>query len=91
MKQFSFSVLHALAGWLRQDHPRFLWFSGAAILIFRAELGIYLGQLLLLEIVTKRLSFTRLLKHGVPAGIVLLGMDFFIPFITLKSNFLYVS
>ena len=44
-------------------------------MIFRAELGLYLGQLLLLEIVSKRLSITRLFKHGVPAGITLLGMD----------------
>ena len=73
MELLSFSVLLALAHWLRQNHGRFIWYSGAAILIFRAELGIYLGQLLLLELIATRLTLTKLLKHGVPAGIVLLG------------------
>ena len=62
-------------------------------MIFRAELGIYLGQLLLLEIITKRLSFTKLLKHSVPAGIALLGMcreycnSIFSSFFFFKSDF----
>lgn len=68
------SVLLALAGWIRGQHIRFLWCSGAAILIFRAELLIYLGQILLLELFSRRLSLKKLMVHAVPAAIILIGM-----------------
>ena len=66
-------MLLSLACWLRGDHAKFLCFSGIAIVIFRAELGIYLGQILVLELVTQRLTVGKLLKVGVPAGILILG------------------
>ncbi|XP_076090989.1 dol-P-Man:Man(7)GlcNAc(2)-PP-Dol alpha-1,6-mannosyltransferase-like [Mytilus galloprovincialis] len=67
-------VLLALGGWLRGQHIRFLWCSGAAILIFRAELTLYLGQILLIELFSKRLSFKKLLTYGVPAAVTLIGL-----------------
>ena len=71
-------MLLSLACWLRGDHTKFLWFSGIAIVIFRAELGIYLGQILVLELVTQRLTVGKLLKVGVPAGILILGEFMFL-------------
>ncbi|KAK3102542.1 hypothetical protein FSP39_012075 [Pinctada imbricata] len=66
-------VLLAFASWLRQQHMRFLWFSGAAILIFRAELAMYLGIILLTELASGRLPFKKFVLTCIPAGIVLLG------------------
>ena len=71
---FLFSVLLALAGWLRDQHIRFLWYSGTAVLIFRAELALYLGQILIIELFFKRLTIQRLLKNGIPAAVFLVGM-----------------
>ena len=68
------SVLFALKVWLKQQHKSFLWLSGAAILIFRAELSLFLGILLLLDIVRQRVSIITVIKTVLPAAVVLLGM-----------------
>ncbi|XP_022299232.2 dol-P-Man:Man(7)GlcNAc(2)-PP-Dol alpha-1,6-mannosyltransferase-like isoform X2 [Crassostrea virginica] len=67
-------VLLALAAWLKQNHAQFLWTSGAAIIIFRSELAVFLGLILAAEIFSKRLSIVTLLKHVIPAGLFLLGL-----------------
>ncbi|KAL4226476.1 dolichyl-P-Man:Man(7)GlcNAc(2)-PP-dolichol alpha-1 [Mactra antiquata] len=67
-------VLFALRSWLNQSHVSFMWLSGAAILIYRSELTIFLGILLLLDLFWRRLSVLNLLKIGIPAGIILLGL-----------------
>ena len=70
---FSVSVLLSLAGWLRGKHFQFLWCSGVAILIFRAELSLYLGQILLSELFNRRLTIQKLLLCAIPAAIILIG------------------
>ncbi|XP_048739717.2 dol-P-Man:Man(7)GlcNAc(2)-PP-Dol alpha-1,6-mannosyltransferase-like isoform X2 [Ostrea edulis] len=67
-------VLLALAAWIKQNHGQFLWISGAAIIIFRSELAVYLGLILAAEVFSKRLTITALLKHVIPAGIILIGL-----------------
>lgn len=67
------SVLLALAAWIKQNHTQFLWISGAAIIIFRSELAVFLGLILAAEIFSRRLSIGKLLKNVVPAGFLLLG------------------
>lgn len=67
------TVLLALAAWIKQNHGQFLWISGAAIIIFRSELAVYLGLILAAEVFSKRLTITALLKHVIPAGIILIG------------------
>lgn len=70
---FSWTVLLALAAWIKQNHTQFLWISGAAIIIFRSELAVFLGLILAAEIFSRRLSIGKLLKNVVPAGFFLLG------------------
>lgn len=67
-------VLLALAAWIKQNHTQFLWISGAAIIIFRSELAVFLGLILAAEIFSRRLSIGKLLKNVVPAGFFLLGL-----------------
>lgn len=49
-------VLLAINSWLRRENKRFLAFSGAAIIIFRAELLILLGLFLLYDIFHQRIT-----------------------------------
>ncbi|XP_066249704.1 dol-P-Man:Man(7)GlcNAc(2)-PP-Dol alpha-1,6-mannosyltransferase isoform X1 [Euwallacea similis] len=61
-------VLLALEGWLRGDSKSFILFSGAAIIIFRAELALFLGILLLYDLYYDRISIKRLLQIAAPGG-----------------------
>jgi alpha-1,6-mannosyltransferase len=54
-ENFFFSVLLALQSWVKQQHAKFVYFSAAAIVIFRAELAMFLGVLLLIELFSQRL------------------------------------
>lgn len=67
------AVLLALTAWLRQSWARFLRLSALAILVFRAELSLLLGLVLLLLLATRRLSVARTLRCAVPAGVLCLG------------------
>jgi len=70
---FISKVLLALKSWLHQHPVPFLWLSGAAILIFRSELALFLGLFLLMDLVSKRLSIVTVVMTTVPAAFVLLG------------------
>ncbi|KAK9891148.1 hypothetical protein WA026_013464 [Henosepilachna vigintioctopunctata] len=67
-------VLLALNSWLKNENRNFILFSGAAIIIFRAELALFLGILLLYDLYHKRLSVKQLFQYGIPAGLGFLGM-----------------
>ncbi|KAJ9588694.1 hypothetical protein L9F63_018008, partial [Diploptera punctata] len=67
-------VLLALHSWIKQDHAKFIYFSGAAIIIFRAELALFLGILLLIELASQQLHPLKLLKLSVPAGLIFLSL-----------------
>ena len=70
-------VLHAFAFWLSGRNILLVWTSAFAILIFRSELVILLGSILLQEVFLKRrLSFTRTLAHGLTASFIAIGTNF---------------
>lgn len=67
-------VLLAINYWLRREQRKFLIFAGASIIIFRVELVILLGLLLLYDLFHKRISIKELIMIGVPTGIGLVAL-----------------
>jgi len=57
-------VLHALASWLKGESTRFIVLSAGAILIFRGELAIFLGAILLMELLVGRIHITHVIFVG---------------------------
>ncbi|XP_040493676.1 dol-P-Man:Man(7)GlcNAc(2)-PP-Dol alpha-1,6-mannosyltransferase isoform X3 [Ursus maritimus] len=75
-------VLPALTAWLQLKWARFLRLSAFAILVFRAELSLFLGLVLLLALCTRRLSVAKAMRCAVPAGVLCLGLT-----VTVDSYF----
>lgn len=75
-------VLLAIDSWLRREKKKFLLFSGASIIIFRSELVILLGLLLLYDLFYKRMTMKELITIGVPTGLGLIALT-----ITVDSFF----
>lgn len=66
-------VLLALSSWLEHDHTTFIAFSGMAIIVFRAELCVILGPLLLIRLIERRISVVRVILLCALFGPIILG------------------
>uniref|UniRef100_A0AAG5DVN3 Mannosyltransferase n=1 Tax=Anopheles atroparvus TaxID=41427 RepID=A0AAG5DVN3_ANOAO len=67
-------VLLAVNYWLSRSVKLFLVCSGAAIIIFRAELVMLLGLYLLYDLYYQRLSLPLFLRTAIPAGVGLVAL-----------------
>ncbi|CAF1252561.1 unnamed protein product [Adineta steineri] len=69
-------VLHSFAFWLSGQGKLLVWTSAFAILIFRSELVILLGLILLQEVfIKKHLTFTKTIIHGLIASCLAIGLS----------------
>ncbi|CAB4068509.1 ALG12 [Lepeophtheirus salmonis] len=68
-------VLLALSYWFDDDHYfKFIFISGFVILVFRFELILYLGTIVIMDLIVCRVSFSKTLIYGLSTLIFSLGL-----------------
>lgn len=74
MLLLSVAALIAICGWVNGDNASFILMSAYAILIFRAELSLLCGLMLVMELVNRRIDLLSLFLWGAIGAVTGLGM-----------------
>ena len=77
--------LHAVNHWVRGQTFRFIFFSAGAIIVFRGELAILLGTILIMDLMVRRIC----IKHAIGYG--LLSLLFWMPITVFVDTYFWNS